>query len=107
MSTIGIILIIIVVVVVVLVCCYYCAKAFEEDEDSGTGFTSGPTTPCYLCLARVGDEAWNSGTHRKLCAQKNVTFLSTLPMPYPITCPRCQKRLRLWPDRGPEVGKGR
>ncbi len=111
--------------IVILFCvCYLWAKSSEEEEmrriDASTssratsaagttGTTSssvlvtGETTPCYLCLARIEQPAWDSGSHRKACAQRRAGFLFNLPMPHPIRCPKCNKMLLLWPDRGPQV----
>ncbi len=103
LGTVGTIIMVIVVIIVIIYCCYCCVKNCGDKEGSGTGYTSGVTIPCYLCLSRIKEDIWESGYHRKVCADKNVTFLSTLPMPYPIKCPKCDKMMKQWPDRGPEV----
>ena len=87
-----------VLIVVVIVLCCICACIYYSDED--TSFSDEATTPCYLCQARIKDTPWNDGSHRKECAQRNRSFLATLPMPFAVNCPKCEKLLRQWPERG-------
>ncbi len=59
-----------------------------------------PTTPCYLCGDRIKDDPWNDGSHRKECASRNEAVLGAMPTPYAVNCPKCGKKLRVWPKRG-------
>ncbi len=110
---------IVVPIFVVGACCYgCCCNKTKGEEGSGSGdeegrrrhryadspfFSATRSVVCHLCLSRVLERDWADGTHRRGCVAQNQAFLSTLPMPYSIYCPKCSRTLRLWPARGPEV----
>lgn len=108
-GTTGIIITVVILVICCIgYCCYYYHKADREEQEVAGGggpvaVTGGHTTPCYLCLGQVYDDMWLNGNHRKSCAGLNHAFLSSLPEPYPVRCPKCMQMLKLWPDRGPMV----
>ncbi len=109
---------IVVPIFVVGACCYgCCCNETKGEEGSGAGdeegrrphryadspFSATRSVVCHLCLSRVLERDWADRTHRRGCVAQNQAFLSTLPMPYSIYCPKCSRTLRLWPARGPEV----
>ena len=101
--------IIVVAIVGLAVCLCKCAFQFavaesdkpeckvDAEDDKAT------KTTCYLCLSAVAEPDWDSGEHRRGCAGRNGDFLSGLPRPFPVECPKCGQKLRLWPERGPKV----
>ncbi len=97
------VIIIIIVIVVVLICVCVCA-CMEEDKDEYKGY-DGPRTPCYLCLSKIPDGPWNDRSHRRTCAINYSQELATMPTPYNVSCPKCNQKLRQWPNKGPEVRK--
>ncbi len=64
---------------------------------------------CHLCLVKVGRGKWESGIHRRKCADNNLGVLQRLPIPFDVTCSICHGMLRQWPRRGPafRCGGGR
>ena len=78
------------------ICYKRCKKSF-----GGTTLNYVPTMPCYLCLGDVKLAFWTDGSHRKACARGNMSVLAALRTPFTFArCPKCENRLRQWPDRG-------
>ena len=103
---------VIVVLVIVLVfgcCCWVCIAACccEDDitsrgevgKDEAVG--DDDYTSCYLCTRKIRQDLWESGEHRRRCAEENADILEVMEEAHKnVTCPRCGKCLKLFPARG-------
>ncbi|XP_023341120.1 uncharacterized protein LOC111711101 [Eurytemora carolleeae] len=74
-------------------------KCCVEFQDAYFG---GGRKVCYLCLDKIRIQDWNSGEHRRQCAFRYASDLTNLLQHDRVKCPKCESRLRLWPEgRGP------
>ena len=75
-------------------------KLFQTYRSCNSKAVGEGELTCYLCKGRVSVTQWRSGDHRRKCAADHRQFLDRLPTPAKasLTCPKCRKRLKLWPD---------
>ena len=98
-----IIILVIILVALLIYSCYVCSKSCDSESPQYAGASSDEYTKCYLCMSRIRQSKWDDGSHRKACIMSNRSMVDAMPAPYPVNCPNCSKRLKQWPEQGPEV----
>jgi len=63
--------------------------------------SQGESIVCYLCLDEIHHSVWNTGEHRKQCASRNTSQLTSYSVHPSLKCSKCSAKLKLWPAQGP------